>query len=43
MRQLSRNTAFETVVSVDSVIAGRHVPLMCPPDGFGKASGSRVE
>jgi thiamine-monophosphate kinase len=24
----------ETVVSVDSVIAGRHVPDLCPPDGF---------
>ena len=24
----------ETVISVDSVIAGRHVPQMCPPDGF---------
>jgi thiamine-monophosphate kinase len=31
---VSQHSDFETVVSVDSVIAGRHVPDMCPPDGF---------
>ncbi|MEC9076851.1 MAG: thiamine-phosphate kinase [Pseudomonadota bacterium] len=31
---VSQHSHFETVVSVDSVITGRHVPLMCPPDGF---------
>ena len=31
---VSQHSDFETVVSVDSVITGRHVPLMCPPDGF---------
>ena len=24
----------ECVISVDAVIAGRHVPDLCPPDGF---------
>ena len=31
---ISQLSDYETVISVDSVVAGRHVPQICPPDGF---------
>ena len=31
---VAQGSGIQTVLSVDSVIAGRHVPEMCPPDGF---------
>lgn len=31
---VSQLSDYETVISVDSVVAGRHVPQICPPDGF---------
>ncbi len=31
---VSPTPGHQTVISVDSVVAGRHVPTLCPPEGF---------